>query len=532
MSPLEEKLDFKILEEAKQVDEAAMPRMDEATYRRWMDSAMAQNPDGIMSTTLDDGAGPDAITLDKLATIGTDAQQSIDKVLSANKIIRRAINTNDLIGLVVDVIASCVNTDIKLSFPNLPGGKKVTNKLEKAKQLLNRFNEQIDVKQFIRDRIVDTYISGTTIDVLRNQGDEWSVTKFPLGIAELSGYSERNRPIVTININKLKSAMTHTILKNRKGKALYFQDVEDEIENVFGPEIREAYHNKETYCRMPTRYTGVSRINNAGGRYGFSPVFKALPSMILLDAQRNADLASAVANRKLIIHQKMRKELCNINVESSYEQMNYAHENLARAMRQSTVLVTTPPGIEEVSYIQPKSSETTAIQEREELYSRQILASLGISFIVPSSSMSATTVKISYEILQRNINRIGESIERVLRDFYRTVLEDNGFGEEFLPEVRIIDSEMLSNEEKIEYAKLLLTTFATSRETAFETLGLNIHDETAKRVSENSAGLNDIYTPYPLSYTTSGNTDNEGGRPSGGDDNGRQDYDETYNESR
>lgn len=88
---------------------------------------------------------------------------------------------------------------------------------------------------------------------------------------------------------------------------------------------------------------------------------------------------------------------------------------------------------------------------------------------------------------------------------------------------------------KLDIAKFLFSTVNASRETVLEYVGLDKDDEYAKRLSENEDGFSEVFTPHGSQYTSSGNSDTQSdpGRPKGNDDDaqGKQDYDDNYNEN-
>lgn len=508
-------------------------KMTEKLAQQWLDGAVAvyDPANRIMSSVIEYAGANNTLTQARISEVGTGTQSDLAKVLEANTYIRQFINTNDIIGLVYSAINSSINTDFRLSYKNFGTHKKKMNQLKKAQELIDDFNMQINVRELIRDAIMTTYTEGNYVCVMRSNGPNWVVTRYPLGIAEISPYLESSRPIVQINMDSLRDALQRTILKNKKGKALYFDGVLAEIEGAFGPEVVEAYKNKESYCRLPIDYTGVCRINTQGGIYGLSPVFRCLSSALILDTLRNADLALANTKRKVIIHQKMRKELANMNQVSNFELLSWNHRNLITAFKQSTVLVTTDPSVEAIEYVCPKVDEVSTTKQNA--YSRQVLSSLGVSFLVPDESISATTAKVSWTVLLQQINAIGEQVERMLEGFYRTLLDANGIEAVYAPSIRILDAEMLDPEQRLEFAKLLYGTLNCSLQTTLGTLGFDLEDERARREAENENGIDEIFAPHLTAYTNSGNTTNEGGRPADDnpEDEGRQDYDNNYNEN-
>ena len=100
-----------------------------------------------------------------------------------------------------------------------------------------------------------------------------------------------------------------------------------------------------------------------------------------------------------------------------------------------------------------------------------------------------------------------------------------------IPNIDIIDYELLSPEERRELASMLLTTFGASRETCFDMVGISLEDEINKRRSEKEKNCDEIFTPYQSSYTYTNK--NDSGRPSSDDvgTKAKRDYDEQYNKN-
>ena len=500
-----EQLDFSVAIAGHPDDDVVIitsDAMGEKLQRDLTQALSSYDPENkIYSTVLNSGAQAPTVTLDTLSQIAQGAQNDIAKVQQANQIIAQYVNIDEAIGMVATTIAANVNTDMRLSYRDFGTQKKKSNLLLRAKALIEDFNKQINVRSFIRDAIVNSWLEGNYICAIRNRDTNWVLDRYPLGIAQLSPYTENGRPVVQINMDELRTALNKTILKNKKGKALYFENTLKEIEASFGEEILQAYKDKEQYCRLPTDHTGVVRVNNFGRLYGLSPIFRALPSALALENLRNADMTLASSKTKTIIHQKMRDKCLDKDSKvRQYEAMAYAHKNLMKAWKQQTVVVTTPPDIESIEYITPKSEEVST--DKHDAYTRKVLSSLGVQFLSGTDDISTTVAKLSFTVLLNQINAIGEQVERVLENFYCTVLKANGIDATYVPTVRIIDSEMLDADTRRDLAQMLLGTFASSRQTAFEILGIDLTDEKARREQENADKLSEVFTPYQTSYTT------------------------------
>lgn len=516
----EKKIDFEV--EFSQVDNETFIMTSAENVEKSLQLALSQyDPENKMySAVLTESASGSTTTLERLSELASGAQSDLTKITEINGIISKYVVLDEAIGMVATTIWSNVNTDMRLSYRNFGTQKKKNNTLEKAKSLINDFNNQINVRDFIRSAILTTWLEGTYISTIRSDGNNnWVLDQYPLGIAELAQYTQNGQPIVQINMEKLKSALQKTILKNRRGKALYFENTLKEIEASFGKEVVEAYKANDNYCRLDTDYTGVVRVNNFNKLYGISPIMRALPSAIALEKLRSADMALANQKSKVIIHQKLRKELLEkVKDGKWYEHLAWSHNNLMKAFKQNTVIVSTPPYVEEISYVVKKTTEEIS-SESMDSYTRKILSSLGVQFLSGLDDISAAVAKISYTVLLNVINAIGESVERVLYNYYRTVLRENGIGSEYVPSVRIIDTELLDADARANLAKLLYSTLGASRETTFEVLGYDITEETSRREKENSEGYDEIFRPYAISYTTSGDSEGEGGRPADKDSN-------------
>ena len=443
-------------------------------------------------------------------------QTDIDKTIAINDMIRLEINKDDIIGMVVDCVTNNINPTYRLSYSNMDSSHRNKSKqLQKAKDVIDAFNYQIDVKQVIYDAIELSYCEGNYICMLRSDGTNWSIDYLPLGVAELSGYKQNGNPVVLIKMQKLKDALKKTMIKDKKKKALFFENTLKELQANYPQEVVDAFKNNDTYAKLDARYTGVVRINNHSRRYGLSPIFRALTPMLTLRNFQDADNAGAKAKSKKIVHQVLRKEVMGTNGErKGFDAMAYAHKEFVKAWANPTVIYTSPPAVEKIVYVEPQTNDISSDKINE--YRTRVLTSLGISFLANSGSLTAASANISLKQLLQSIDKISRQVERMLEHFYETVLEDNNIDPAFRPDIQILDSEMLSQEAKVELAKLLYTTFSCSRETSLGAVDINLDDELAKRQQENDDGLDDVFKPYPTSYTTSAdsqNTDDTGGRP-------------------
>ena len=405
--------------------------------------------------------------------------------------------------MVVQSIQNNINTEVKKSFKNFDGKRNKSNTLKNAQAILNDFDNQVRIEQFVRDAIITAYMEGNYASVLRNNAENWQIDWLPLNIIENSGYEDNGNPTLLVNIDNLKTALNKTMLKKRNGQYLFFKDTQTEVDATFPPEVGAAMRSKETYAVLDTGFTSMIRVNNFGRKYGLSPIFRALSSVLMLEAYRNADEVMAKSRSKKIIHQIMRRECLGPSGDRhAFEEMAFSHDQLMKAWANKTVIVTSNPAVEKIGYVEPQVEETSA--EKVNLYRNKLLSSLGVAFLAADRSQTASTANINLSQLMKCINSISEQVERAIEHYYRKVLEVNGIGAEYCPTVRVIDSEMLEMDMRMELAKMLYTTFGASRETSFGLVGIDIEDERVKREKEESNGLSDIFRPYATSYNSDG----------------------------
>jgi len=471
------------------------------------------------------------VTKEKLDMLSIDPQANLLKILEINDIARTYVNKDWIIGKVAEVLESNVNSNFKLSYSSFDGNEKKVKELEECKKIINEFNKSINLRNLIKSSVPTTYIEGNYIFYCRGEKTGlYTYTWYPLGVVEISDYDVNGEPQVIINMRELLTRLRKTIKRTRKNKALFFEKLEEEIKANYPPEVFNAYQNKDDYAKLDRKWTGVMRINRQNRKYGLTPIFRALYPALTLEQFDTTDNINSKAKAKKIIVQTLRKELMGQDgTNEAFEQQAWAHDNLMQAFKQKTVLVTTPAFVEKLEYVEPSTPNTDT--ETVMNYVNRELSTLGISFLMSSGSTGASVASISLDQLMKTINSISEQLEYIMERFYKNILEANGHSSEFIPTIRVLDSELLEMEVKQELAKLLYCNFNVSLETALSILGFDVNDEKAKRQKENKEGMDEIFKAHESQFTKSSVTDNKAGRPDGNkiDTKDKQNYDEQYN---
>lgn len=534
MSKISEEKDFDIIITSDIPQENTKILTTSEMGKEWLETAM-RNYDAkntAYSAYLNElSITSPVVTKEKLDMLSIDPQANLLKILEINDIARTYVNKDWIIGKVAEVLESNVNSNFKLSYSSFDGNEKKVKELEECKKIINEFNKSINLRNLIKSSVPTTYIEGNYIFYCRGEKTGlYTYTWYPLGVVEISDYDVNGEPQVIINMRELLTRLRKTIKRTRKNKALFFEKLEEEIKANYPPEVFNAYQNKDDYAKLDRKWTGVMRVNRQNRKYGLTSIFRALYPALTLEQFDATDNINSKAKAKKIIVQTLRKELMGQDgTNEAFEQQAWAHDNLMQAFKQKTVLVTTPAFVEKIEYVESSTPNTDT--ETVMNYVNRELSTLGISFLMSSGSTGASVASISLDQLMKTINSISEQLEYIMERFYKNILEANGHSSEFIPTIRVLDSELLEMEVKQELAKLLYCNFNVSLETALSILGFDVNDEKAKRQKENKEGMDEIFKAHESQFTKSSVTDNKAGRPDGNkiDTKDKQNYDEQYN---
>lgn len=508
----------------------------EERAKHWMEEALQSfDPTNKQySVYLNEQSGEDSkLTIEDIKRLARNAQNDLSKILKINSLVRQEINEDDIIGKVYEAVVANLNANVRISFDNLPQ-KYTKKKKDEAEKLIKRFHKETNINQILSSSIPTVYTEGNCIKYLREKNGHYVVDTYPLGVAIVSDYNVNGNPYILIDIRELTSRLQKTTIKGRKNKPLFFNSTVDEIKNNYPPEVYQAYIDKEHYAKLDIHRCGVNRFCNMNRKYGLTPVFKALKPNLMLDTFDEADKINAKAKAKKIIHQVLRSELLGTEGNrKGLEEMAYAHENLVKAFRNPTVLYTSPPFVEKIEYVEPKveMSNVDSINQ----YRSRVTSALGISFLNTDGKQTVSTANISIKQLMKTINKIAEQEEKILEQWYCLILQENDIPLEYCPTPHILDAELLDFEMRKDLSELLFSKFNCSYETAMGLVGIDVRDEIEKRKQEKELGYEEILSVHPTSYNSAGDStdsDNKGGRPSGSDDEYKQEYDSDYNLTR
>ena len=441
------------------------------------------------------------VDLERLSYLSENAQNNLDKILELNSIIEYYINTDDLIGRVIETVENNTNKSYTI--------KKKTNTTETMMNSIKNFCEQIDIGYVVGEVTSNTFAKGTTIMYLMGDVQKgWHLSFYPLGVCEITPIEQDHEPLVVMNVSKLVSTIQRSLNKyftGEKYQGMIENKISSMIKENYPPEVYEAYINKEQYALLDNERCSVVRVNKGDNLMGLSPVVKGLKAEVMLETIDAVDRKNLIDRAKKIYFQKMRKECLdkdNNKIGNLPNITGFLQQQLMFAMQQEDVIYTAPPYAESLEILEPKVELTPSEKIME--YRNRLLSALGISFISAEDGSSYTVTNLNYSELLKSINKISKQLEPIFNKYFKLLCFEKGYKLDKCPTMEIESTELISMESKVALINTYYTTLGLSRETTFKVLGIDIDIETQRRKQENDKGLNEIFEPYQTSYNTAG----------------------------
>lgn len=456
-------------------------------------------------------------TISEIQELAKNTQNDIEKIKKINSIVQYYVNQDDVIGRVVELIENNINTEYKINFPMLPKGRSQGKFKDNLELIVDTFLNDIDVVNFIKRAVTNTFMFGNYIPYLKGDANTgFVIEEYPLGILEISPYKIDGEPLITMNVNDLKQALSNaqTSYQNLKSLTINIpRTVDDEIKNNYPEEVVAALNVKDKLCFMNPERTSAVRINNFNGLYGVTPIFKAMKSLLMLDTYANVDNSNAKAKAKKIYHQVLRKEVLTPDGTRTKHanEIAYAHASLMAAMQKQTVIVTSPAYVEKIEILEPKVTET----DPDVILSHRtrVLDALGIGFVSTEQKISFSTVDVNVNEILKTINKIIEQIETVLNKFLKAVCIANNIDVMYAPVIGVHQTQNFTLDARYKIIDLLYSKIGASYKTIFNILGkeFDFDTEVRSRLEEQiyevdgvTYNLDDVFTPHVTSFTLSG----------------------------
>ena len=507
--------------------------------------------ENAFNMALEKETGQFVTTLEDIQNLAKNPQFDRKKVKKIYSLLEYYINKDVFLGKTFEVLSNNINTNYRVIYPNsLPEkkGKKQTAKdrqvLDLAKKTVEDFIDKIDIRRFIANAVLTVYTRGNFISYLNGDARRgFSIDEYPLDMAEITKMKIGGTNLVTLDTRELKTRMDTEYKKYKNLKSTYeFIDFKQAILEIIKEEYPEEVVNavsvNDSVAVLNPQRVGVARINNLKGQYGISPLFKALKSLLMLEQIDSSDSKVIISKTRKIIFQKLSDKLLDGTSPGASgkvfarKESNYAQGALLQALTEEVVVYTGQPFVDSLQIIEPNAQLTDFNVKQQ--HKDDVINAVGIGFTTNTSSGVAVTQYI-YDDLLKTINKIVKrEIEPILNKYIQVVMNEYGFDVAISPKIEIQSTEMLDLDSLAKVVELYRNKLNLSMETIFEAIGLDVEDETYKRLNENSienpyavngeSGLSSIFYPYATSYTMSGssNTNTESNELEGKNKNGSE----------
>lgn len=507
--------------------------------------------ENAFNMALEKETGQFVTTLEDIQNLAKNPQFDREKVKKIYSLLEYYINKDVFLGKTFEVLSNNINTNYRVIYPNsLPEkkGKKQTAKdrqvLDLAKKTVEDFIDKIDIRRFIANAVLTVYTRGNFISYLNGDARRgFSIDEYPLDMAEITKMKIGGTNLVTLDTRELKTRMDTEYKKYKNLKSTYeFIDFKQAILEIIKEEYPEEVVNavsvNDSVAVLNPQRVGVARINNLKGQYGISPLFKALKSLLMLEQIDSSDSKVIIGKTKKIIFQKLSDKLLDGTSPGASgkvfarKESNYAQGALLQALTEEVVVYTGQPFVDSLQIIEPNAQLTDSNVKQQ--HKDDVINAVGIGFTTNTSSGVAVTQYI-YDDLLKTINKIVKrEIEPILNKYIQVVMNEYGFDVAISPKIEIQSTEMLDLDSLAKVVELYRNKLNLSMETIFEAIGLDVEDETYKRLNENSienpyavngeSGLSSIFYPYATSYTMSGssNSNTESNELEGKNKNGSE----------
>ena len=507
--------------------------------------------ENAFNMALEKETGQFVTTLEDIQNLAKNPQFDREKVKKIYSLLEYYINKDVFLGKTFEVLSNNINTNYRVIYPNsLPEkkGKKQTAKdrqvLDLAKKTVEDFIDKIDIRRFIANAVLTVYTRGNFISYLNGDARRgFSIDEYPLDMAEITKMKIGGTNLVTLDTRELKTRMDTEYKKYKNLKSTYeFIDFKQAILEIIKEEYPEEVVNavsvNDSVAVLNPQRVGVARINNLKGQYGISPLFKALKSLLMLEQIDSSDSKVIISKTRKIIFQKLSDKLLDGTSPGASgkvfarKESNYAQGALLQALTEEVVVYTGQPFVDSLQIIEPNAQLTDSNVKQQ--HKDDVINAVGIGFTTNTSSGVAVTQYI-YDDLLKTINKIVKrEIEPILNKYIQVVMNEYGFDVAISPKIEIQSTEMLDLDSLAKVVELYRNKLNLSMETIFEAIGLDVEDETYKRLNENSienpyavngeSGLSSIFYPYATSYTMSGssNSNTESNELEGKNKNGSE----------
>lgn len=359
-----------------------------------------------------------------LESIFNNPQDHIDDIVSYSKYCYRK---HGIIMRVINIIRDFGATNFELSYPK---------RSKKAKNVIDKYNEQIDVEQLVHDMMFELALTGNLACYDR---DGIRVDIYPIDMIQVVPLISNNKQVIAYKVN------SGDITTDDYGDA-----INKAIEKAYPKEILDAMNDGSSeYAILDIDKSYFAKINSSQYEpYGVSIIMPAFEDLAHKTLLKEAEKATANDIINKILHIQV-GDADNKPSDKMLQQYS------ALFAGQSGSLVATTPYYVTIGWIEP---ETDIFGEDKFVeIDKDILNTLGVSLTLIRGEGGGNYAEgmLNFTGLVRTIEGIRHHIPCILQGLYRAELERNGMSPDYAPTVHF-DDVVIDKSAKTE---LLMTLF-------------------------------------------------------------------------
>lgn len=414
-------------------------------------------------------------------------QEHIDEIVGYSKYCYRKYG---LIMRTINIMRDFGSMGLKLSYPT---------KNKKAKEVIEDYNERINVIQLIRDFFQELGLTGNLACYDRVN----RVEIYPINKIEVLPLIIDNRQIIAYKTE------VNTVSED------YGSEYNKMIEEAYPEEIIEANKKGSTYAILNKDNAHFGKINSSQyERYGISVIVPAFEDLAHKSLLKEAERATAndVIDKMMVI------QVGNDEVKPKREMIE-GYDRLFQGVKGSVRF--TVPYYVDAKFIEPQ----TNVFGREKFLEvdTDILNTLGISLSLLRGSDGSNYADgvLNFSGLTKSIENIRQPIARILNELYEAEMIRNGLDVKHAPKAYFEDV-VIDKAAKMELMMNLFQNAGMPYEILYEEAGLDFDYIKLVRKTENDEELDELFKPRTLPFggmveeTEDGNNGqqkNKGGRP-------------------
>lgn len=364
---------------------------------------------------------------------------------------------------------------------------------ERAKKVIDDFNERIGLKQVLRDMIFELAQSGNVAGYNR---DGKRIDIYPITKIEVSPLIVNNKAVLLYKNEQSLDDLTTTMPKGLAKK----------LDLTFPKELAKGLRKGDAQIVLDVENTFFHKLNSSRYEpYGLPFILTAFDELAHKTVLKEAERATATGIiEKILLIQVGDKEHKPKQPEIDF------YSNLVTGKKGSIKI--TVPHFVNLKWIEPATDIFGAA--KFEQVDQDILNALGVSLTLIRGEGGGNYSEgfIAVTGLIKTIESLREGLIPIVKEWHIKELERNGIGEEYCPETVLKPIE-IDKSAKIELLKYLFQTAGLPYEVLYKESGFDFDVVKLIRENENKDKVEDIFKLRAQPFQGGVDPNNKGGAP-------------------